>query len=75
MNPCKITEDLLPLYVDNTCSDDSREYVENHPSAPKVLWRLSALGRRSTANILRLSQAAVSLLTPSAVTLRQAWTL
>ena len=30
MNPCKITEDLLPLYVDNTCSPGSREYVEEH---------------------------------------------
>lgn len=30
MNPCKITEDLLPLYVDNTCSPGSREYVKEH---------------------------------------------
>ena len=30
MNPCKITEDLMPLYVDNTCSPGSREYVEEH---------------------------------------------
>jgi len=30
MNPCKITEDLLPLYVEGTCSPGSREYVEEH---------------------------------------------
>ncbi len=30
MNPCKLVQDLLPLYVDNTCSADSREYVEEH---------------------------------------------
>ncbi len=30
MNPCRVTEDLLPLYVDGTCSPDSREYVEAH---------------------------------------------
>lgn len=30
MNPCKITEDLLPLYVDNSLNDDSREFVEQH---------------------------------------------
>ena len=30
MNPCKITEDLLPLYVENACNPGSREYVEEH---------------------------------------------
>ncbi len=30
MNPCKITEDLLPLYVEGTCSPGSQEYVEEH---------------------------------------------
>lgn len=27
---CKIIEDLLPLYVDDACSDESREFVEQH---------------------------------------------
>ncbi len=30
MTPCEITQDLLPLYIDNTCTEDSREYVEQH---------------------------------------------
>lgn len=30
MNPCNITADLLPLYVEGTCSPGSREYVEEH---------------------------------------------
>ena len=30
MNPCRITEDLLPLYVEGVCSEDSKEYVEAH---------------------------------------------
>lgn len=30
MNPCKITEDLLPLYVDDSLNNDSREFVEQH---------------------------------------------
>lgn len=30
MNPCKITEDLLPLYVEGACSPGSREYIEEH---------------------------------------------
>ena len=27
---CEIIRDLLPLYVDDVCSDDSRELVEHH---------------------------------------------
>ena len=27
---CQIIEDLLPLYVDDSCSDDSRNLVESH---------------------------------------------
>lgn len=30
MTPCEITQDLLPLYIDNSCTEDSREYVEQH---------------------------------------------
>lgn len=30
MNPCKIVQDLLPLYVENICSESSREYVQTH---------------------------------------------
>lgn len=30
MITCKIIEDLLPLYVDEICSDDSRTIVEHH---------------------------------------------
>lgn len=29
---CSIVQDILPLYVDEVCSDASREYVENHIS-------------------------------------------
>lgn len=32
MTPCEITQDLLPLYIDNTCTEDSRKYVEQHLS-------------------------------------------
>lgn len=32
MNPCKIVQDLLPLYVEDICSPSSREYVEQHIS-------------------------------------------
>lgn len=32
MTPCEITKDLLPLYIDSTCSEDAREYVERHLS-------------------------------------------
>ena len=30
MITCKIIEDLLPLYADEICSDDSRTIVEHH---------------------------------------------
>ena len=33
MNACKIVQDLLPLYVENTCTADSRAYVEEHLQA------------------------------------------
>ena len=28
--PCEIIQDLLPLYVDNVCSANSRLYIEEH---------------------------------------------
>ncbi len=30
MNPCKIVQDLLPLYAEEICSEGSRAYVEEH---------------------------------------------
>ncbi len=30
MKECDVTRDLLPLYIDNSCSEDSREYVDAH---------------------------------------------
>ena len=32
MITCKVIEDLLPLYADEICSDDSRTIVEHHIS-------------------------------------------
>lgn len=29
-NNCNITKDLLPLYIEDLCSEDSREYVDEH---------------------------------------------
>ncbi|MBQ2958014.1 MAG: zf-HC2 domain-containing protein [Clostridia bacterium] len=44
MNPCKITEDLLPLYVEGTCNPGSREYVEEHVKAcPKCQALLDSM--------------------------------
>lgn len=52
MNPCKITEDLLPLYVDNTCSDDSREYVENHLKTCEACRKLHESMSKSIHSIM-----------------------
>lgn len=30
MNKCKIVQDLLPLYADNLCSPETKEFVEEH---------------------------------------------
>ena len=30
MKECNIVKDLLPLYIEELCSEDSRQYVENH---------------------------------------------
>ncbi len=30
MKNCDVTRDLLPLYIDNSCSEDSREFVDTH---------------------------------------------
>ncbi len=35
MNKCNIVKDLLPLYADNICSEDSREMVAEHLSSCK----------------------------------------
>ena len=44
MNPCNITADLLPLYVDNTCSPGSREYIEEHiKTCPKCQALLESM--------------------------------
>lgn len=32
-NNCNIVNDLLPLYIDNILSEDSRQFVENHLSS------------------------------------------
>lgn len=28
--PCKIIEDLLPMYIDQVCSNETKEIIENH---------------------------------------------
>ena len=43
---CKIAEDLLPLYLDNSCSEDSRTALEEHlngcPSCCAKLKRMQS---------------------------------
>ena len=42
---CKIAEDLLPLYLDNSCSEDSQAALEEHlkdcPSCRMKLNRMA----------------------------------
>ena len=29
MNKCNIVKDLIPLYIDGICSNDTKEFVDN----------------------------------------------
>lgn len=58
---CDVVRDLLPLYVDGACSDESRALVEEHvrtcPACAKMLARLRDSAcedslRQETANVL-----------------------
>ena len=33
---CNIVLDLLPLYVDEVCSEDTKQYIEEHMKACEV---------------------------------------
>lgn len=47
---CKIIDDLLPLYADGVCSEDSRSLVEEHlAECPDCLARLNAM--KDTENV------------------------
>ena len=46
MNKCNLVRDLLPLYVDDALSEDSRQFVERHlkgcPACAKEAEKLKA---------------------------------
>jgi len=60
MNPCRITEDLLPLYVDGTLSEDSREYVETHLNGCEECRRLHSAMKKSVEIVLSRKSAQTS---------------
>ncbi len=50
---CEVVQDLLPLYVDNICSMQSREIVDAHiEECPRCKEQLTALGDRSVTQEL-----------------------
>lgn len=57
MNPCRITEDLLPLYVDGTLSEDSREYVETHLNECGECRKLHTAMKKSVEIVLSRKNA------------------
>ena len=49
---CKIAEDLLPLYLDNSCSEDSRTAIEEHlKDCPSCRMKLNRMQSDITAEI------------------------
>jgi predicted anti-sigma-YlaC factor YlaD len=54
---CKIIEDLLPLYTDEVCSDESRRLVEAHLEACKACRaKLNALRAEITVDKEKIEQ-------------------
>lgn len=45
--PCKLIQDLLPLYLDGLCSEESKEAVESHLSECSACKELCAAMRES----------------------------
>ena len=49
---CKIAEDLLPLYLDSSCSEDSRAALEEHlKDCPSCRMKLNRMQRDITGEI------------------------
>lgn len=49
---CKISEDLLPLYLDDSCSEDSRAALEEHlKECPSCQGKLNRMQKDITDNI------------------------
>lgn len=58
---CKIAEDLLPLYLDNSCSEDSRAALEEHlKDCPSCRMKLNRMQSAITDEI-HLEQSAPKL--------------
>lgn len=57
MNPCKITGDLLPLYIDGTLSEDSQEYVNQHLAECEECRQLHSSMKKSVEIVLSRKNA------------------
>lgn len=54
-NKCDIVQDLLPAYLENTCSDASRKYVEEHLAECEECRQLVQACCHSTADAKEIS--------------------
>lgn len=52
MKDCNIVRDLLPLYADNSCSEDGREFVEKHLSECEACRMLHESTQKTVQTIL-----------------------
>jgi len=51
---CKIVQDLLPLYIDDVCSEDSKTYVNNHiKDCPECSEYLNKLNNNSCVESIK----------------------
>ncbi|MBR8643903.1 zf-HC2 domain-containing protein [[Brevibacterium] frigoritolerans] len=63
---CEIIKDMLPLYYDSVCSDDSKRMVEEHLSEcnnckvefkkfkMKFIFRKSIIENRTDSNVIKI---------------------
>ncbi len=71
---CEIVEDLLPLYLDEVCSDKSREAVEEHLKSCETCRK--QIGSKELPNIPQIEpKREEQVLKKSMVKIRQRWWL
>ncbi|MBQ2958015.1 MAG: zf-HC2 domain-containing protein [Clostridia bacterium] len=52
MKNCDITRDLLPLYIDSSCSEDSREFVDTHMAGCDACRAVHAAASKTVRTVL-----------------------
>ena len=60
MKSCDITRDLLPLYMDSSCSEDSREFVDQHLAECEACRAVHAAASKTVQAVITSQKAKTS---------------